>query len=131
MAIIADITVKKADGTTNITYVAVQGAAGDANPARWRSDTANPVRAFRDTLSMVAKPNGPATARRVNVTYSGPVVRTVNSVDTLVGTIPGELSILIPNNLTDTEVAEKVEQYLNLLASPAVRSAIKAGFAPT
>lgn len=131
MANIADITVKKADGTTNITYSAIQGAAGDANPARWRSDTAHAVRAFRDVLSMVAKPNGPATARRANLTFSGPVVRAVNGVDTLVGTIPGELSVLIPNNLTDTEVAEKVEQMLNLLASPAVRAAIKAGFAPT
>lgn len=131
MATIANITVKKADGTTNITYSAVQGAAGDANPARWRSDTANPVRAFRDTLSMVAKPNGPATARRVNLIFSGPVVRSVSGVDAVVGTIPGELSILIPNNLTDTEVAEKVEQFINLLADTAVRTAIKAGFAPT
>jgi hypothetical protein len=39
MPALADITVKMADGTTNITYTGIVPSAGDKTPAVWRSNS--------------------------------------------------------------------------------------------
>jgi hypothetical protein len=39
MPTMASITVKKADGTTDIVYDALAASGGDNSPAAWRQDT--------------------------------------------------------------------------------------------
>lgn len=43
MPTMANITVKKADGTTDIVFDAIAGSGGDTSAARWRQDTGNTV----------------------------------------------------------------------------------------
>jgi len=130
MATVADIIVKKADGTTNITFTAIAGSAGDKSPAAWRSETSATFRGNRDVVTLVTQDNGSKTARRANAKAVMPVPRVVNTVETVADKVVGDLSIVVPNALTDAEINEKVEQMLNMFGSAAFRAAIKAGFAP-
>lgn len=130
MAAIADIIVKKADGTTNITYTAIAGSAGDKIPAAWRSETSATLRGNRDVVTLVTQDNGPKTARRATAKAVMPIARVVSSVETVEDRIVFDLSAIVPNNLTDSEIAEKVEQALNMFASAPFRAAFKSGFSP-
>lgn len=130
MATIADIIVKKADGSTNITYTAIAGSAGDKSPAMWRSDSSATMRSNRDVITLTCQDNGPKTARRSTAKAVMPVARVVNTVELVTDKIIGDLSIVVPNALTDAEINEKVEQLLNMFACPVFRAAFKAGLAP-
>lgn len=130
MSAINNITVKKTDGTTDVIFFAIAGAAADGQPATWQNVAGSTIRAYRPTLSMKAKLNGTKQARRVDVTGLFPVVRLVSGVDTLIGKIPLDFSVPVPEWATDVEVNEAVDQFINLLASTHVRAHVKAGFAP-
>lgn len=130
MANIANIVVKKSDGTTDVTFTAINGSASDGQPAVWQNLAYSTIRGNRSTLTMKAKLNGTKTARRVDVTARFPVTRIVDSVETVVGHIPLDFTVPVPEWATDAEVAEAVDQTLNLLASTHVRSHIKTGFSP-
>lgn len=124
----ADITIKKADGTTNVVYTALSPSAGDKVAAVWRSNTVSNIPGRRPTFSLTAEWNGPRTARRVTALASW-AEYDANGV--LVGNIPMRYEITLPQGLTDTFIAEAVEQFGNLLAATLVKQAQKDGFAPT
>nr|URG16463.1 MAG: coat protein [Leviviridae sp.] len=133
MPSMADIIVKKSDGTTNITYTALNPSAGDSVPAVWRSETAGTAPGFKPLLKLWAKNNGPRTARRVEYTYSYPqtMTDTTTNVTSVVNVPVGGGYFVIPNEVPDATLAEFVDQQLNLLGSTLVRASVKAGFAPT
>lgn len=130
MANIANVVVKKTDGTTDVTFTAIAGAATDGQPATWQNVAGSTIRAYRPSLSMKAKLNGTKQARRVDVMGLFPVVRAISSVDTLIGKIPLDFSVPVPEWATDAEVNEAIDQFINLLASSHVRTHIKSGYAP-
>lgn len=127
----ANVTVKKADGTTDIVYTAEVPSAGDSSPAQWSSKSASTTRAYRPIIRMTTAYNGPKTARRVSVTGKYPIVRQVSGVDTLVGTIPLELSAVIPLIVTDVEASEATRQFENFVTNVLIRECIEQGFAAT
>lgn len=130
MATIANVVVKKTDATTDVTFTAIAGAAADGQPATWQNTASSAIRAYRSSLSMKAKLNGTKQARRVDVTGLFPIVRSVASVDTLVGKIPLDFSVPVPEWATDAEVNEAIDQFINLLASAHIRTHIKGGISP-
>lgn len=130
MAAIANLVVKKTDGVTDVTFTAIAGAAADGQPATWQNTASSTIRAYRSSLSMKAKLNGTKQARRVDVTALFPVVRVVSSVDMLIGKIPLDFSVPVPEWATDAEVNEAVDQFINLLASTHIRTHIKSGISP-
>lgn len=127
---IADISVKKADGTTNVVYTAITASAGDRSPALWRSNPSATLRGNRSTVQMETHSNGPGTARRAAVKYMAPVVRTIEGQEVVVASIPMSLDAVLPNGLTDSEITEAVEQGMNLFASTLIRQSIALGYAP-
>lgn len=129
MPTMASITVKKADGTTDVTYTALNGAGGDGSPALWRSE-AGANAALRPTLSMTTRNNGPKTARRVNLAYQYPEVVSISGVDTVVNRLPIELTCPIPMGMADAEIDQAVSQFANLVKATLIQASIKAGFAP-
>lgn len=133
MANMADITVKKADGTTNITYTALSPSAGDSVPAVWRSETAGSAPGFKPVLKLWSKNNGPRTARRVEYTFSYPQTATdsTTGIVSVVNVPIGGGYFVLPNEVPDAVMAEFVEQGVNLLGSALIKTSIKAGFAPT
>lgn len=131
MAAIANITIKKADGTTDVVYTALTGAPGDGTPAKWRNEDLTLPIGQRANLTSVTKPNGKQDARNISIRYRRPVIRTVNSVPTLIGTIPLEVNGTIGDQYTQAEIDEAVAQGLNIFTVVAIREVFKTGYSPT
>lgn len=131
MPTMANITVKKADGTTDITWTANVASAGDAISARWTSDTAALVRGHRPTFEMRSQFNGPRTARRVTSVVKMPLIRAISGVDTKVGDQIVELTYLQPVDVTDSEAAEAAAQSVNLFKSVLIQASLNSAYAPT
>jgi hypothetical protein len=133
MTSMASITVKKADGTTDITYSALTASAGDGVAAQWRSETAGSQVNAKPTLSMVSQYNGNRTARRIDLSFKYPqaVTDSTTSVVSVANTVPLSMSITIPLGVPDSIVAEAVAQATNLLHSTLIVDSLKAGYAPT
>lgn len=133
MANMADITVKKADGTTNITFTALTPSSGDKVPAVWRSETAGLAAGLRPTFEMQSQWNGPRTARRVQINgqYPFTVTDTTTSTTTVKARIPFNATWTVPIEVPDTVVSEAVAQLSNMMASPLAQTSIKLGYSPT
>jgi hypothetical protein len=133
MPSMANITVKKADGTTDIVYAALNPSSGDKVSALWRNETGGASASLRPTFNMVSQWNGARTARRVSVSFQYPftVTDSTTSITTVKARVPFEFTITIPAEVPDTAVAEAVAQGTNLMVSTLVRDCLKVGFAPT
>lgn len=129
----ANVTVKKADGTTDVVYSALTPSSGDKTAAQWRCETAGASAALRPVLSMQSTYNGPRTARRIDVAFQFPwtITDSATTVTTVKARIPASLQITVPTEIPDTAVAEAVAQFANLLKSQLLQDSFKAGFAPT
>lgn len=131
MPTLGNITIKKADGTTDVTYVAVSGAAGDGTPAIFRNPTVGATRAEFPSLLVKASDNGPRTARRVRVDFSWPIPATDAGGNTVIaGRMSGECSVLIPQNQTPAVIQEQAFQFGNLLGSVLMKQCFAEGAAP-
>lgn len=132
MAAIANITVKKADGTTDVVYNAAAGSAGDKLPAVWTQDLYSGVQAHRPRFEMTTSDNGQKTMRRVQFKYRYPILVTdpVTGVESVTGFVGFEGSVFNPKGLTTTQWKEAFAQLGNLLCSVQVRAANETGFAP-
>jgi len=131
MPAMANITVKKADNTTNVDYVVATPSAGDKSPAVWKNQTVGTVNAARPTFTIVASDNGTGKSRRIRSTFFWPKTR-VDALSNVVvqGGASSESSHLVPQDMTPAEISEYVAQYANLLASALVKSVLTEGYAP-
>lgn len=126
----ANITVKAANGTTDVVYTQLGASAGDDVPARWRVEDTSPI-AYRRRANMLTRDNAKRNARVAIFTSAHPVIRQVNGVDTLIGTIPLQTQGTMGTNFTQAEIDEAVAQHMNLCASALVSGSFKAGYSPT
>lgn len=133
MTTAADITIKKADGTTDILWSLLAGSGGDTAPAIWRSNTAAGTIGQRPTFSISSKWNGPKTARRVDMSGSFPSVYTNTSTGQteVRGSIPMTVSFAVPANIAQTDLNEAAAQLSNLVATVLAKSAVSTGYAPS
>jgi len=133
MPSMADITVKKNDTTTDIVYNAMAPSSGDGVPAIWRNESGGAAAAFKPTLTLSSKYNGPKTARRLNGEYKYPQIATdsTTGLTVVVNTIPISFSVALPVSVPQTAIDEACAQFANLLDSSLIQLALKAGFSPT
>lgn len=124
-----NVTVKRTDGTTDVTFTGVQGATA-GEPAVWQNIASSLVYNNRDSLKFRSRDNGTKTARWMEVDASFVVRRTENGLEVNKGQIPAKFAIPLPNWATDAECNEAVDQFLNLLSSAHIRAHIKGRFAP-
>lgn len=135
MPAMASVTVKKADGTTDIVYDALTGSAGDASKAVWRQDTganaAVPV-GHRATLEVRTFDNGPKTARKAEYVFKMPysTQNTTTSRYEAKDTCVGSTNLTMPKEIPPAVLAEFVHQYCNLLYSTLMKSVGTTGYAP-
>lgn len=132
MPSIANITVKKNDGTTDIVWAQVAASAGDKSPALWRSTTVGSAPAFQPAMRMTSRDNGTKSARRVDVEITYPYT----TVGTDGKTYMAEKAIftgsfLMPAAMPTVDFNEAVSQGMNLMAATLIKDSFKAGFAPT
>lgn len=135
MPSMASITVKKADGTTNIVYDSISASGGESSPAVWRQDTGAvaglPV-GLRNVFKLSSKWNGPRTARQLAFEFSAPYA-IQDSTTTLYSAKDKVVMtgvITMPQGIPSANLNE-VAQALNLLASTLVVQSAQAGYAPT
>lgn len=131
MPTMANITVKKNDGTTDIAYTALAGSSGETVPAFWRNETSANPPAFRPSLKFVSKPtkNG-SSVKTMETLYVTPVVKTDAGVTTQVGV--HTMRVITSVNFSDAQsvIDEHISQGVNLHAAALIKNAFKEGFAP-
>lgn len=135
MPSMADITVKKADGTTDIVYNALAASGGESSPAVWRQDTGAsaglPV-GLRSRFKLSSKWNGPKTARQITFEVILPYA-VQDSTTTLYSAKDQVVMtgiVTMPQGIPSANLNEVV-QGLNLLASTLVKTSVQAGYAPS
>lgn len=131
MPTMANITVKKNDGTTDIAYTALAGSSGESVPAFWRNETSTNPPAFRPSLKLVSKPpkNG-SSVKTMETLYVTPIVHTDAGVTTQVGVHTTRVISTINFSDSQAQIDEHVTQGMNLHSAALVKSAFKEGFAP-
>lgn len=126
----ADITIKKADNTTNVVYVACQ-PANQQEPALFRQNAFSARAANRPTFTIMSrKSSANAQTQRLEVRFNFPILATVDGVEVVKDNIPFTGQFTIPLKISDNDLTEAVAQYTNLLSSSLVRSVLASGFAP-
>jgi hypothetical protein len=129
MSTIANLTVKKNDGTTDIVWTALSGQGGPNLPATYASQTVGSALAHQPTMTFVAKDSGDKETRRMNFQVIYPYLVTDSASNV---TVPRkgqvDVSFAMPMVMTATQWNECVSQTINLLT--ALKADIKAGTAP-
>ena len=128
----ANITIKKNDGTTDVVYTALVPSSGDKNAAIWRNLTVGSAASHRPQLTLMSLSNGPRTARRCEAKYTYPSLATgtdgkVNVVDKVII----DVQAIIPNGMEEFDINEAVSQAFNLLVATLIKDSVKSGYAPT
>lgn len=128
----ADITVKKADGTSDVLLSAIVGAANDQTPAIWRNRVNSTVPLAQPEFTLASRDNGNKSGRRMShsgvwpVAYQDPS----NNLFKVTSQASGSGSFLLPSNMDPAQIKEFVYQYTNWLASALVREALNERYAP-
>jgi hypothetical protein len=133
MPSMASITVKKSDGTTDITYVAISPSAGDKVPAVWQVTASQPIQGFRPNFSVSASMNAAGTIRKFDMVHRFPVTYTdpATSLTKLNAFVEKRSTVHLPVGLTVTDWLEGYAQATNLEDSALIASCITDGASPT
>lgn len=132
MAQATNLTIKKADGTTDVTYTVQTASGGDKSPAIWQELTASAVPSARPTLKVETSWNGAKTARRTDVRFEYPyAVTNSDGTTTLVNRELFSGSWISPQDIPDNVAAEASAQGMNLLATALLKGTFASGYAPT
>lgn len=126
----ANIVVKKADGTTDVTYTSLTPSAGDQTPARWSNLASATVAALRSTYNSTSRFNGKRDARVVDSVLKYPDVQTISGANVVLGNCIISISGTIPLQVTDAAINEAVAQAANLFKSALMQDTYRTGYSP-
>lgn len=127
----ANITVKKNDGTTDITYTAVQPSSGDGVQAVWKSQTVGTAPAHQPELRCSSRSQS-GGKREIRWTYVYPEIQT-NSTTGATSVVFKELascSYTLDMASANITINEAVAQFANLMASAHAKSITQSGYGP-
>lgn len=128
----ANITVKKADGATDVTFNAAAASAGDSSPAVWRQNAASSVIGHRPKISLLVRDNAAKTGRVFQSAASFPIVHTATDGKlTLIAIVPLRFEGTLPAGVSDAALQEAVHQYGNFMVSSLTRAALQEQYAPS
>ncbi len=129
----SNLTVKKADGTTDVTFTVVAGASGDKSPAVYRSNSVGSAAGHHPELRVQSSSNSARTSRKVTCQFSFPtlITSTDSGETTVKNRVNGQFEMILPVEAPDTNIGEAVSQFINLLDHADIVAAIKTGYAPT
>lgn len=128
----ANITVKKNDGTTDITYTAVQPSSGDGVQAIWKSQTVGSAPVHQPELRVSAR-SQQGGKREIRATYVYPEIstNTTTGLTSVAFKEAGSFSFVIDTASASVSINEAVAQFVNLLASAHAKAIIQSGYGPT
>lgn len=128
---LGNITVKAANGTTDVVYSGVSASAGDRSPAIWRGPTGS-APAYKPSLEAVAAPNQRQTSRSFDVVFKWPYVVTGTDGIARQAHLPKmRLVIDLPQAVPQTELDEFVSQGCRLIGHADFIAMVKSGYSST
>lgn len=133
MTTIANVTVKKNDGVTDVTFTAQQGASGD-NPAQWFAPALGATGATRPEVRFITKRSASRPSQsRVIGTMMMPyaVVNTTTGVTSVEKRLIGRVEVPFDADIPSTVQDEFVSQLVNFCASAHAKAQFKEGQAAT
>lgn len=132
MPTLANLIVKKYDGTTDTTYTAVMPAGGDGSPAVWKNQTVGTTPGqqpeFRFTARGRSKKGVPYRSVTGTYKYQKAVSNTSTGELTLSDGVTVVCSVDVNQTMSASDINEAVYQSLNLLASAAIKAAARDGY---
>lgn len=133
MPTMANITVKKADGTTDVTFTAVTASGGEKSPAVWRNEAFGGTIGQRPELRVKSQANGTNTARKVEGSFTMPQLYTdtTTSLSKVATRANAQWSASVPVDMADASLQEFAAQLGNLIANALIKSVHSTGYAPT
>lgn len=133
MAQMANITVKKNDGTTDILYTGVVPSAGDGSPAVWKSQTVGTAAAHQPEARMSSRDAANGAKRAVRVTYQYPMIalNTTTGVTSVIDRLTFDGNWNVPKGMAQSDINEAASQLANLIVSTLFKDSVKAGYAPS
>lgn len=126
MSTLANITVKKYDGTTDITFTGVDPASGD-NPALWRSQSVGNAQVHQPELRVSAKKRGQIVDMRGTFRYPQIATNSTTGVTSVVKFASGTVSMSYDMGMAQVDVQEAVHQFLNLCSAALVKEMFRTG----
>ena len=129
MAQQVNMTVKKYDGVTDVTYTAVLPAAG-GNAAVWRAPTLGTAMAHQPELRIRSTKNKAGSVQRVEGIVVYPeIISATDGSKTIANKTIVSVSVTNPSAMASTAVQEGIAQALNLFAHAHVKAQAIEGFA--
>jgi hypothetical protein len=128
----AAITVKKNDGTTDITYTNVQPSSGDGVQAIWKSLTVGTAPAHQPELRCSARTVS-GNKREVRYTFVYPEISTNSTTGQTSVSFKELCSASFTQDLASSSVTinEAFAQFSNLIASAHAKAISQGGYGPT
>lgn len=129
----ANLTVKKNDGTTDIIYSAVTPSSGDKNPAIWKAQTVGTAPAHQPELRLSSREASAGSKRALRSTFVYPQIatNTTTSITSVVDKALAATDWNFPKGMSQADINEFVSQYANLLVSTLVKDCVKGGYSAT
>lgn len=133
MPTMANLVVKAANGTTDVTLVQLQPSGGDGQAAMWREDAAAGAPGHKPVLSATSRWNGPKTVRRVESLFKGHQTYTdsTTGLTQVANTMTIALSAAVPVGMPTSVSDELIARAVNAFASTLFKSILQTGYAPT
>ncbi len=130
MPAIANITVKKNDGTTDITFTAQAPSSGDGTAAVWKSTSVGTAPGHQPELRLTAKDGNKGVNRALRSTFGYPSLMTNSTTSQTTVQFMGMASTdwTFPKGMPQADINEFVSQYANLLVSTLIKDCGKAGY---
>lgn len=126
----ANITVKKNDGTTDIVYTGQSPSSGDGVPAVWKATTVGTAQSHQPELRLAAREGSKGAKRNLRCTYRYPSIATNSTTGlTMVydhASFDGNW--IIPKGMPTADVNEFVSQIANLFVSTLIKECVKSGY---
>lgn len=129
----ANITVKKSDGTTDIIYTALTPSSGDRTKAVWRVESIGAIAGNRPVLEIQSKASQNGQARIVEGKLSYPETYTDSTTGVTAVRLRdiGSFTTTIDTRGVDSTHNEMAAQFANLLKSALIQSIMSSGYNAT
>ncbi|DAD51084.1 coat protein [ssRNA phage SRR7976299_11] len=127
---IANITIKKNDGTTDIVYTAQAPSSGDGSPAVWKATTVGSAPAHQPEYRLTGREASKGQKRALRSTFVYPQIAT-NSTTGITSVVDKALAAtdwVFSKGMSQADINEFVSQYANMLVSTLVKDCVKAGY---
>jgi hypothetical protein len=130
MTAIADMTVKKNDGTTDVTYTAIVASSGDS-PSVYRNEAIGTAPVHRPELRHSSKRSGEITRQRITYQYPQLVTDSTTGLVSVHKKAFIEFVLVTDSGMSQTDVNEAISQFANMLDEPHIKLCLKSGYAAT